>query len=161
MPDFDPVLIAALNNALHDRDCQLRISDLSDELWNNYVGPLVDEIQAQGSEPAEKRSFPVHGDASDTAPELDTAKTPEHVLGGEIGNTYVSNSDRWVISLIVGYAESDDEDVGVSSIEAAAAAALDLTRDFSSSSTHWYAHDRQTGTTRLLEQDEFEHVDVI
>lgn len=82
-------------------------------------------------------------------------------LASEIGNTYASNNDRYIVSLIVGYADASDSDDGVDSPEAAAAAALELTRDLGSLSTHWYVHDRKTGETRLLEQGDFEDVETI
>lgn len=69
----------------------------------------------------------------------------------ELGNTYVHSSDRYVVSLIVGYA--DDE---AASPEHAAAGALALTQDAGASDTNWYVYDRKTGMLHLLEQIEFE-----
>lgn len=66
----------------------------------------------------------------------------------EIGNTYVSKSDRWVVSLVVGYSEQD----GIRCPEDALVHALDLTRDGGSWDTHWYVFDRKTGEMYLLEQ---------
>jgi hypothetical protein len=66
----------------------------------------------------------------------------------ELGNTYVGEKDRFVVSLVVGYEESE----GVSTPEEALASALDLTRDGGSWDTHWYVFDRQTGTLHLFEQ---------
>lgn len=65
---------------------------------------------------------------------------------------YVTEEDRYVVSLIVGYGNGD----GVASPEEAAAAALDLTRDLGSSDTVWFVYDRQTDNTHRLEQADFE-----
>lgn len=66
----------------------------------------------------------------------------------DLGNTYVDLKNRFIVSLIVGYGPED----GVTSPEAALAAALELTRDLDSSSTQWYVHDRETGVLHLIEQ---------
>ncbi len=68
----------------------------------------------------------------------------------ELGNTYAHPTDRYVVSLIVGY--QDDE---AASPHHAAAAALALTQDAGAHDTHWYVYDRQTQTAT-----EFGHLDV-
>lgn len=82
----------------------------------------------------------------------------------EIGNTYVSSCDRFVVSLVVGCNVESD---GVKTPKQALAAALDLTTDEGSCDTHWYVFDRQTGDLHLIEQgdaeaagDEDEDVDI-
>jgi hypothetical protein len=74
----------------------------------------------------------------------------------EIGNTYVGEQDRFVVSLVVGYG-APDETPEVTTPEQAAYLALDLTTDLGSHGTHWYVHDRQTGITHTLEQSDFEN----
>ncbi|NMP24410.1 hypothetical protein [Sulfobacillus harzensis] len=69
----------------------------------------------------------------------------------ELGNTYVDPDSRYVVSLVVGYGDDD-----VISPEQAVAAALDLTRDEGSYSTHWYVYDRLTKTLHLIEQSDAE-----
>ena len=64
----------------------------------------------------------------------------------EIGNTYLCDADRFVVSLVVGYEAGD----GVSGPRTPAEAvlhALNLTRDQEDGSfgTHWYCIDRKTG----------------
>lgn len=66
----------------------------------------------------------------------------------ELGNTYVESENRYVVSLIVGYNDND-----VISPVHAVAAALDLTRNGDSYSTHWWVYDRQTQTLHLVEQE--------
>lgn len=70
----------------------------------------------------------------------------------EIGNTYVGQKDRFVVSLVVGYEENDE----CRTPEEALAHAIDLTRDGGSWDTHWYVYDRQTKTLHLLEQKQGE-----
>lgn len=75
----------------------------------------------------------------------------------ELGNTYLGDEDRFVVSLIVGYSERDMND-GEHPLtpEAAAALALDLTTDGSCGETHWYVYDRKTGILHQLEQRAFD-----
>lgn len=65
----------------------------------------------------------------------------------ELGNTYADAQDRYVVSLIITYADAD-----AASPEEAVAHALDLTRDDNSYDTHWYVFDRHTQTLHLIEQ---------
>ena len=83
---------------------------------------------------------------------------------------YVDDDSRYIVSLVVGYSEDDlnpTTKLGVSALDdhvaqaedkmtAAAAAALELTRDGESSGTRWYVYDRLTGIGRLYEQGDFE-----
>ena len=88
------------------------------------------------------------GDASDL--------TSIASLASEIGNTYVGDEDRFVVSLIVGYGRED----GVTSAEQAVAAALDLTREFGAGDTQWHVHDRATGRSCVVEQSDAEALSV-
>lgn len=85
----------------------------------------------------------------------------ERSYGDEVATIYVDGGqrDRYVVSLVVGYADEDLSSAGLSSEEAsklAAAAALDLTRDTNSSDTTWFVYDRVTEELRNFEQGEFE-----
>ena len=42
---YDQAWVTAINNALHDRSSKARISDLTDDCWNAFLGPLIDKIQ--------------------------------------------------------------------------------------------------------------------
>lgn len=65
----------------------------------------------------------------------------------EVDSAYVDTEDRYVVSLIVGYA-GDTTD----SPREAAAAALSLTRDGGSGDTTWFVYDRLTGLSHEFEQ---------
>lgn len=69
----------------------------------------------------------------------------------EIGNTYVCDEDRFVVSLVAGYSPKRD---GVKTPKDAVRAALELTRDDGASDTHWYVFDRKTGEMHMIEQGE-------
>jgi hypothetical protein len=69
----------------------------------------------------------------------------------ELGNTYAESGDRYVVSFIVSYGETD-----IASPEEAVARALDLTRDHDSRNTHWYVYDRKTRTLHWIKQGEAE-----
>ena len=77
---------------------------------------------------------------------------PRKLAIEEIGNTYVGEKDRFVVSLVVGYSEDD----GVKTPEEALAWALELTRDGGSWDTNWYVFDRKTGALHMLEQKQGE-----
>jgi hypothetical protein len=79
----------------------------------------------------------------------------------EVTAFYVAPGERFVVSLICGYAAGDltptpdlarPEDLAAS----AAHAALELTRDEGADGTHWFVHDRETRETYLFEQSEFD-----
>lgn len=72
----------------------------------------------------------------------------------ELGNTYCGPNDRFVVSLIIGYGDGDDD--GPKTARQAAHHALELTRDEGSADTHWYVFDRKTREMRLFEQKEIE-----
>jgi hypothetical protein len=42
---FDPTLIEAINTVLRDRETGIKITDLNQELWDKYIGPLCDELE--------------------------------------------------------------------------------------------------------------------
>jgi len=42
---YDPHWIAAINGVLSDRDSGVRITDLNDELWERFIGPMCDAIE--------------------------------------------------------------------------------------------------------------------
>lgn len=90
----------------------------------------------------------------------------------EIDTIYVEPKERFVVSLLVSYSTRDLKTSTIPARSgwrkpktarefalAAAAAALDLTRDDGSSDTVWFVHDRHTKTTHQFEQNEFEEID--
>lgn len=42
---YDPKWIEAINGVMEDRDVDARITDLTDDLWNRFIGPLCDAIE--------------------------------------------------------------------------------------------------------------------
>lgn len=89
--------------------------------------------------------------------ELDSGARPELHLS-TASSTYVTNDDRFVVTLAASYGASEgDDDPGVHDPVEAAARALWLTRDLGSFDTQWIVLDRETGQVRILEQDDFEH----
>lgn len=42
---FDMHWVHAINGALSDRELTIRITDITDELWDTYIGPMVDAIE--------------------------------------------------------------------------------------------------------------------
>lgn len=87
----------------------------------------------------------------------------------EVSSIYVEASERFVVSLIVGYDDDTnlaenigdwDEMTPEEQARAAAASALDLTRDDGSNGTIWFVFDRKTKTMHQFEQGEFEEIDV-
>ena len=88
--------------------------------------------------------------------ESTSALTPPELDPKELGNTYVGNRDRFVVSLVVGYAEDD----GPTTPEQAVKAAIELTTDEGSYSTHWYCYDRQTKILHMIEQGDAENADL-
>lgn len=89
-------------------------------------------------------------------------QAPPKAVEAEVTTIYVDPGDRFIVSLVVGYdAQTITDEVGAeASVEdkarAAAAAALDLTRDLGSTDTIWFVYDRQTKRTFEFEQHEFE-----
>lgn len=75
-----------------------------------------------------------------------------HFIREEVDSIYVDRNSRFVVSLIVGYAE----DEGVMSPEGAIHAALELTRDEGCATTHWCVYDRLTGIAKIIEQQMIE-----
>ena len=75
----------------------------------------------------------------------------------ELDTIYLDPNDRFVVSFIVGYGKRDE----VETPEAAASAALQLTRDEGAHGTHWFVYDRETNQMHALEQDGFELVTVL
>jgi len=47
---FDPRWVAAINQALQDRDSIARITDLNDGVWARYIGPLIDALDDPNAE---------------------------------------------------------------------------------------------------------------
>jgi hypothetical protein len=45
---FDPSWITLINGVLEDRDSDIRISGLTDDFWNEHIGPMIDAIQDGG-----------------------------------------------------------------------------------------------------------------
>ena len=67
----------------------------------------------------------------------------EHVRVDEVSTIYVDDRDRYIVSLIVGYAKDDE----VTSPRDAAYFALQLTTDEGSTDTVWRVYDRATEKT--------------
>ncbi len=42
---YDPCWIEAINGTLEGRECPFRIIDISDELWDERIGPMIDSIE--------------------------------------------------------------------------------------------------------------------
>ncbi len=68
----------------------------------------------------------------------------------EVSSIYVHPAERFVVSLIVGYADE------VRCAWEAALAALELTRDGGQGGTRWFVFDRCTGKLHSFDQDEFD-----
>jgi hypothetical protein len=81
-----------------------------------------------------------NGDANNTA----------HIQH-QIGNAYVGQDDRYVVSFLVGYSSDDAK-----CPEDAANWALELTRDAGSDGTIWFVYDRETGELARFEQSDFD-----
>jgi hypothetical protein len=81
-----------------------------------------------------------------------------------IESIYVRPEERFVVALVVGYAADDAEYATLldefghedDPMLAAAAAALQLTRDYGSDDTQWFVLDRLTGEHRMVEQGDFD-----
>jgi hypothetical protein len=78
----------------------------------------------------------------------------EQVLAEEVSTIYVSDRDRYIVSLIVGYGDGD----GVTSPHEAADFALQLTTDEGSRDTVWRVYDRETEETFEFTQRELEAI---
>ncbi len=77
----------------------------------------------------------------------------------EVDTIYVDPTDRFIVSLIVGY--GGDYGDGVTTPQLAAAAALNLTNDMGANGTVWHVRDRKTGLTHRFEQGDFEDEEVL
>lgn len=42
---YDPRWVAAINGVLEDREADTRITDVTEELWERFIGPMIDAIQ--------------------------------------------------------------------------------------------------------------------
>lgn len=42
---YDPLWVAAINNVLSDREHDLRITDITEEVWDEHVGPMIDAVE--------------------------------------------------------------------------------------------------------------------
>lgn len=42
---YDPLWIEAINAVLEDRGADNRVEDLTEKLWDEHIGPMIDEIQ--------------------------------------------------------------------------------------------------------------------
>ena len=76
----------------------------------------------------------------------------EQVRAEEVSTIYMADLDRYIVSLIVGYAEDDE----VTSPHDAAYFALRLTTDEGSTDTVWRVYDRVTEKTYEFTQREME-----
>lgn len=41
---YDPLWVKAINNVLEDRESDVRIDDIDEAVWDEYIGPLVDSF---------------------------------------------------------------------------------------------------------------------
>jgi hypothetical protein len=42
---YDPAWLVPINNVLEDRGTGTVITDITDELWEKFIGPMVDAIE--------------------------------------------------------------------------------------------------------------------
>lgn len=42
---YDELWVRAINHVLQDRDATVRIKDINDDIWENFIGPMIDEIE--------------------------------------------------------------------------------------------------------------------
>lgn len=42
---YDPRWIEAINSVMESRDSEVRLADLNDDLWDNFLGPLCDAVE--------------------------------------------------------------------------------------------------------------------
>lgn len=42
---YDPFWIEAINAVLQDRGSLVRITDIDEELWDEFIGPMIDQFQ--------------------------------------------------------------------------------------------------------------------
>lgn len=68
-----------------------------------------------------------------------------------VDTIYVSDSDRYIVSLVVGYQDAD-----VESAHEAVAWALELTRDGDRDGTKWFVFDRKTGEGWFVRQGDID-----
>lgn len=68
---------------------------------------------------------------------------------------YDDPQERWLVELRISY-PNDDGNIGASTPQEAAAAALEMTRDLQCRSTLWVVTDRETGAVYQLEQSTFD-----
>lgn len=94
---------------------------------------------------------------------------PEKIVSNqpEVGTIYVTDEDRFVVSLVVGYTDDivrnnlDGPKPRVEQLaKVAASAALQLTRDAGSDGTYWFVFDRRTGRWFEFEQGDFEDIPI-
>jgi len=44
---YDPRWVGAINGVLEDRESDVRITDLTEDLWDEFLGPMIDAIERQ------------------------------------------------------------------------------------------------------------------
>jgi hypothetical protein len=76
----------------------------------------------------------------------------DHFTRDEVKSIYANASDRFIVSLVVGY----DDDPIVKDAKDAAAHALSLLRDGECGGTIWHVFDRKTGEMHVFKQEEFD-----
>ena len=42
---YDVRWIDAINGVLHDREADIRVSDINDAIWTRFIGPMIDRIE--------------------------------------------------------------------------------------------------------------------
>ena len=70
----------------------------------------------------------------------------------EVDSTYITDNERFIVSLIVGY----NADEFSPTAKAACARALSLVTSDDRDSTQWRVFDRKTGKLKMFEQSDFE-----
>jgi len=50
---YDPLWVRAINHVLEDRESPIRIDDVTEAQWEEFIGPLVDAIENTNPEPRE------------------------------------------------------------------------------------------------------------
>jgi hypothetical protein len=43
---YDKCWIKAINTVLEERESEVRITDITDAFWHQYIGPMIDEIES-------------------------------------------------------------------------------------------------------------------
>ncbi len=55
---YDPRWVKAINQVLEDRDAPARVSDVNEELWDRFIGPMCDAIEEGEYRELERKPCP-------------------------------------------------------------------------------------------------------